>query len=175
MIFHYEDYKSYEAQLKHFSLQVKPEFSKHLEVEKKQYKLTNFHFHLPSEHSINNKIFDAELHFVHQDENNNIVVVGVLIKEGESNPLINKIIKSTHQSDEEKYALEDSDLMTLIPENRTYFHYMGSLTTPPCTEGVNWYVLKTPIKASKGEIERLKQIMPSNARPIQNKNSRKIN
>ncbi len=171
LIFHYE---SYEARLKDFSLKINTELSKHLEIEKKHYKLTQFHFHLPSEHSINNKTSDAELHFVHQDKDNNIVVVGVLIKEGKPNEFIKKIIESANQDNKAKYALEDGDLMTLIPENKTYFHYMGSLTTPPCTEGVNWYVLKTPIEASKEEIEQLKQTMPSNARPIQDKNNRKI-
>ncbi len=171
LMFHYE---SYSARLKDFSLKINPEVSKYIEIEKKHYKLTEFHFHLPSEHSINNKIYDAELHFVHQDKNNNIVVVAVLIKEGKSNELIKQIIESANQSNKVRYELEDGDLMTLIPENKAYFHYMGSLTTPPCTEGVNWYVLKTPIEICKEELEMLRQIMPSNARSIQDSNNRKI-
>ena len=165
LVFHYEPYKV--AATDYSS---KP--SKYLEIAGKSYKLIQFHFHAPSEHSMNNIIYPAELHFVHQDKDGNLAVIGVMIKEGKSSQLIQDIVNNANKNSEEKHSVADNSLMELLPENKEYFHYMGSLTTPPCTEGVNWYVLKTPIEASKEEIEALDKAMPDNARPIQKDNGR---
>lgn len=127
---------------------------------------------MPSEHSINNKIYPAELHFVHQDKDANLAVVGVFLTEGASNKVIKEIIDTANKGDKAKHAIGDDDLMNLIPKNKEYFHYMGSLTTPPCTEGVHWYVMKNPIEMSKEEIAELDKIMPENARPIQDPKGR---
>ena len=169
IIFRYESYK---VTLQDYSVKVSKEPSKHIIIGDKTYKLAQFHFHAPGEHSINGKISPLELHFVHLDQSDNIAVVGVMIKEGKSNPLLKKIADTANKSNKEKYTLEDGDLTSLLPEDKRYFHYMGSLTTPPCTEGVHWYVLKNPIEASKEEIEALDNAMPSNARPIQEGNGR---
>ena len=161
--FHYEAYKASE------------ELGKHIEIAGKTYKLVQFHFHLPSEHSIGNKISEAEIHFVHQDKDQNLAVVGVMLKEAKSNQLIKDIIAVANKSDKEKFILEDSDLMGLLPENKQYFHYMGSLTTPPCSENVHWHVLKMPLEASKEEIAELKNTLPTSLpRPIQDDNGRKV-
>ncbi len=169
IIFHYDSHK---VALKEYSIKVSNEPSKHIEIAGKTYKLIQFHFHMPSEHSVDNKTSDAELHFVHQDNDGNLAVVGVFIKEGKSNKLIKAIAETATKSNEAKYTLEDSNLMSLLPENKEYFHYMGSLTTPPCTEGINWYVLKTPIEASKAEIMELKSTIQHNSRPIQDAKGR---
>ncbi len=171
LIFHYESYK---ITSEDFSIKSVAK-SKRLEISGKTYKLAQFHFHAPGEHSIDSKISPVELHFVHQDKDGNLAVVGVMINEGKSNPILKSIIDTANKDSQAKYDIEDGDLMKLLPENKEYFHYMGSLTTPPCTEGVHWYVLKTPIEASKEELAALDKAMPDNARPIQDNNGRVAN
>lgn len=173
IIFHYEPYA---ISPKTFGVKVSSNASnKYIEVGDKIYNLVQFHFHMPGEHSINGKTSPAELHFVHQDADGNLAVVGVMIEEGKSNPMIKYIVDSAGNQ-QQKYAVESSDITNLLPVDRSYFRYMGSLTTPPCTEGVNWHVLKTPIEASKEEIAALAKTMPSSgtARPIQPKNNRTV-
>jgi carbonic anhydrase len=170
LIFHYKPYK---VASQDFSIKVSKE-SKRIVIGEKTYNLAQFHFHAPGEHSIDNKIYPVELHFVHQDNDRNLAVVGVMIKEGKPNPMLKSIIDTANKDNQVKYDVEDGDLMKLLPENKEYFHYMGSLTTPPCTEGVHWYVLKTPIEASKEELAALDKAMPDNARPIQESNNRVV-
>lgn len=171
IIFHYEAYK---VKLKDYTFKISSKDSKHIEIAGNIYNLAQFHFHTPGEHSIDNLIYEGEMHFVHQDKDSNLAVVGIMIKEGKSNPLLKNILNTANKSKEEKFSIEDSNLMSLLPENKEYFHYMGSLTTPPCTEGVRWYVLKTPIEISKEELKLLKDSIPDNARPIQENNNRLV-
>lgn len=172
IIFHYEPYA---VNPKTFGVKVTSNASnKYIEVGGKIYNLVQFHFHMPGEHSIDGKISPAELHFVHQDDNGNLAVVGVMIEEGKSNPMIKYIVNSAGNK-QEKIAVESSDITNLLPMDKSYFHYMGSLTTPPCTEGVNWFVLRTSIEASKEEIASLSKTMPGGtARPVQPINNRTV-
>lgn len=142
--------------------------TKNIKIDNVTYDLSQFHFHAPSEHSIDKQIFPAELHFVHHDKDGNLAVIGVFFKEGKSNPAFSSLVSSVNESKQRRLELESEDLMFLLPENKEYFHYMGSLTTPPCTEGVNWYVLKHPVEASKEELLALDSSMADNARPVQN-------
>jgi carbonic anhydrase len=131
------------------------EASKHMNIGGRIYKLIEFHIHLPSEHSINGNIAKAAIHFIHQDKDNNIAVVAVMIKEGKSNPTIKNLIATVYKDDKEKFAVEDGDLSSLLPVNKEYYHQIGSMSTPPCTDKVNWYIMKDAIEATSEEITNL--------------------
>jgi len=140
------------------------------------YELKQFHFHSPSEHTVNGESFAMELHFVHANEAGALLVVGVLVRQGEANPVLAKM--KSFMPAEEKMAgtvpisIEESNL---LPPTRDYFYYNGSLTTPPCSEGVRWVVLKTPIEASEGQIATFKaRVGPANNRPVQSHNARMV-
>ncbi|MBN1252857.1 MAG: carbonic anhydrase family protein [Bacteroidales bacterium] len=140
------------------------------------YNLTQFHFHTASEHTLNGVQFPMEAHLVHLTTDNKIAVIGIWFKEGAENILLKKIIdKIPDQADETFKETLQIDIKNLFPVNKSYYHYVGSLTTPPCTEGVNWFVMKNPCEASKYQIEILKNSMPANNfRPVQDLNNRKI-
>lgn len=147
-----------------------------VEFNGKFYKLIQFHFHSPSEHTINNKQFPMELHLVHKSKEDELLVIGVMIKNGKSNKILNSIFKHAPEEEHKKEELKENiNINLLLPKNKDYYLYSGSLTTPPCTEGVTWVVLKTPIMASIEDIEKFKRIMKHpNNRPVQPLNSRFI-
>lgn len=145
-------------------------------VDNKEYKLTQFHFHTPSEHQFNGQDFDMELHFVHQDDNNHLAVLGLIIKEGESNPYLEKawnVIPGEETTEDVKLA-DPIDLMGLLPNDMDSFQYNGSLTTPPCSEAVEWVVLEEPIEMSKEQIDKFREIFPDNHRSVQSLNERQV-
>jgi carbonic anhydrase len=152
LIFDYKDY-AYPP--------ISIEESKHINIGEKLYKLVEFHIHLPSEHSINDNISKAVVHFVHQDSNSNIVVVAVMIKEGESNPIIKNLIATVNDKPKIIFAVEDGDLTALLPTNKQYYYDQATITTCPCTGKVSWYIMKDPIEASAEEITGLKKTMPT--------------
>jgi carbonic anhydrase len=139
--------------------------------------LTQFHFHHLSETEINGNRYDMELHFVHEDPvSGRSAVVAVLIKSGAENPML-RVLWSHMPKDAgkevffKKIVINGSDL---LPADQNYYTFDGSLTAPPCTENVKWYVMKTPIEASPAQIEAFSEYYPNNARPIQPTNGRTI-
>lgn len=146
-------------------------------IEGNEYKLSQFHFHTPSEHQFNGQKFDMELHLVHSDENGKLAVVGLMIQEGNENEQLASMWNGLPTVETEKAVSEKHviDLQALLPQNQTSFQYAGSLTTPPCTEEVQWVVLEQPIEMSKAQIQAFQQIFPDNHRPVQPINEREIN
>ncbi|MFZ0446465.1 MAG: carbonic anhydrase family protein [Bacillus sp. (in: firmicutes)] len=145
-------------------------------VDNKEYKLAQFHFHTPSEHQFNGQNFDMELHFVHKDANQQLAVLGLMIKEGASNPYLEKawnVIPTAETTKDVKLA-EPIDLMSLLPKDKDSFRYNGSLTTPPCSEAVKWIVLEEPIEMSKEQIDKFREIFSDNHRPVQSLNEREV-
>jgi len=144
-----------------------------LQSEGVEYDLLQLHFHSPSEHTINGKSFPLEVHFVHKAQNGTLAVVGVMFEEGAENAELAKIWKNTPKKANEVVT---SDMMVnagnLLPEDQTLIRYAGSLTTPPCSEGVKWHVMTSPIEASSGQIEKFLSIVQENNRPIQPLNAR---
>lgn len=133
-----------------------------------QYNLAQFHFHDPSEHTVGGKPFAMEIHLVHKNAKGELAVVGVLIKEGMENAALAETWKSLPKKADEKMTLKAGiNAEDILPKDRAYYRYSGSLTTPPCSEGVNWLVLKTPVEMSKAQIEAFKEIIHANARPVQ--------
>ncbi|PHR92834.1 MAG: hypothetical protein COA69_05770 [Robiginitomaculum sp.] len=146
-----------------------------LSVDGKTYNLLQFHFHAHSEHTIDGKTFPLEMHLVHASAQGELAVVGVMIEEGAPNAELAKIWQHM-PSGEGEVAQEglNVEVRKLLPASRKYARFMGSLTTPPCSEGVNWHMLSTPITASAEQIAAFKAIFPMNARPLQSKNNRLV-
>ncbi|MED1470048.1 carbonic anhydrase [Bacillus salipaludis] len=145
-------------------------------IKGKEYKLAQFHFHTPSEHQFNGQNYEMELHLVHKDEDGKIAVLGVMIQEGEENKNLAAVwgILPKEETEKDIFLKEPVNLKALLPEDRTAFHYDGSLTTPPCTEEVKWTVFEMPIEMSKEQIEAFRQIFPDDHRPVQSLNNRKV-
>lgn len=140
-----------------------------ISVGDKKYALKQFHFHRPSEEKIEGKAFDMTVHLVHADDEGKLAVVAVLLQEGEDSPLIHELWKHLpKEKDKEEFV--DSvqiNLSQILPQDRGYYTFPGSLTTPPCSEGVTWLVLKHHATISAEEIKRFSQLYPDNARPTQ--------
>ena len=141
-----------------------------------KYYLKQFHFHAPSENLIDGKSYPLEVHLVHADKEGNLAVVAVMFTEGAENSLLAKIWPlMPHKTGDKKSLPFEVQASGLLPVDRDYFRYNGSLTTPPCTEGVVWLVMKTPLTASKSQIEEFSHLMhhPNN-RPVQPVNARPV-
>ncbi|WP_338448038.1 carbonic anhydrase [Niallia oryzisoli] len=141
----------------------------------KEYALEQFHFHTPSEHQFNSKNFPMELHLVHKDPYGKLAVLGVMIQEGNENEKLAAAWNALPKKASEKTIVKEPvDVKSLLPQKQTAFHYDGSLTTPPCTEGVKWLVYEQPIYMSKDQIQAFKERFPDNHRPVQPINDREI-
>ncbi len=140
-----------------------------------RYTLKQFHFHTPSEHQIEGKPADMELHLVHQNDQGQLAVVGILIKEGQVNEgfaeLWENIPTITVKQDDVQNVI---DIQRILPLDQSSFRYTGSLTTPPCTEGVQWILMKQEIEMSKEQIEAFHALFPPNNRPVQPINGREV-
>ena len=140
------------------------------------YQMKQVHFHAPSENTINGKSFPLEAHFVHADSKGNLTVIGVMFKEGEANPSLEKLWAQLPDKEGAPVSLKSRVIPSeLIPENRAYYRFSGSLTTPPCSEGVRWLLMKIPMTASKAQIEAFERaVKHHNNRPVQALNGRVI-
>ncbi|HUP05540.1 MAG TPA: carbonic anhydrase family protein [Caldimonas sp.] len=134
-----------------------------------RYELVQFHFHKPSEEAIDGKHADMVAHLVHRDSDGKLAVVAVLLKAGDPNPFVALLWQNLPKNKGVEVEAKgvDIDPDELLPRDRAYFTFTGSLTTPPCSEGVTWYVLKHPATLSSGEIARFARLYPMNARPVQ--------
>jgi carbonic anhydrase len=147
-----------------------------LTVGDKTYTLKQFHFHHPAEEHINGKSFPFVAHLVHADADGQLAVIAILFELGAANPLIDKLwnnipIEKEKPQDVPSVSVRVQDL---LPSERGYFTFAGSLTTPPCGEGVTWYVLKNQTSISPEQLAAFAKIYPMNARPIQPTNGREI-
>ncbi len=145
-----------------------------LKIGNKSYELKQFHIHTPSEHTVMGKSFPMEIHFVHASTSGNIAVVGVLVEEGDENKAFNEIMSflPTKKNGTRSDAGVLINARDLMPHDKSYFRYQGSLTTPPCSEGVNWYLLKGTVSFSKTQLNALHRIVKTNNRPVQKRNNR---
>ena len=141
-----------------------------------RYELLQFHFHTPSEESINGHRYDLVAHLVHKNAEGKLAVVGVLFKQGAENPTLRTIWDALpkEKGKEQEAAGVKIDAAALLPADRGYYNFPGSLTTPPCSEEVNWFVLKTPVEMSAAQLKRFHQLYQHNARPLQPLNGRVV-
>ncbi len=146
-----------------------------LAVGDQSYELLQFHFHTPSEETIHGKHYPMVAHFVHKNANGQLGVVGVLIKPGKKNLALSPVFEHLPREGEKVTVDElNLDLSHIMPAQLGYFSFEGSLTTPPCSEGVNWMVLKEPIELSPEQIKAFVKTVRFNARPIQPAHDRVI-
>jgi carbonic anhydrase len=140
-----------------------------LSVGGKKYVLKQFHFHRPSEEKINGKDYEMVVHLVHADEEGKLAVVAVLLQQGEDNPLVHELWNNLPKEKDKEESLNSVqiDAAGLLPADRGYYTFPGSLTTPPCSENVTWFVLKHPVTVSAAEIEQFAKLYRNNARPTQ--------
>ena len=147
-----------------------------LSVGETHYRLTQFHFHRPSEETIDGKSFDMVLHLMHESSDHKVVGVAVLLSRGAANTVVEKLWDHmpTVTGPEHDVPGVTIDPAALIPRAQHYYMYRGSLTAPPCTEGVTWFVLETPITVSQAQIDAFAKLYPHDIRPPQPLNGRVI-
>jgi carbonic anhydrase len=157
------------------TVQVNVSHGNSIEIMGRRFELLQFHFHRPSEERINGRQFDMVAHLVHKDLEGKLAVVAVLLDRGSVQPIVQTVWNNLPlEKNEELTAKATLDLNGLLPSDRNYFTYMGSLTTPPCSEGVLWMVMKTPVSISPEQIGIFTRLYPMNARPIQSASGRLI-
>lgn len=147
-----------------------------LTVRGSTYRLLQFHFHTPSEEQVNYRNSSMVAHLVHKNNEGQLAVVAVLLDPGVANALIGKVwtYMPLDTNDRVRMPLGIIDMNELLPKDQRYFQFIGSLTTPPCTEGVLWMVLKQPTQLSREQIRMFQQLFPNNARPVQPVNGRPV-
>ena len=155
-----------------------------LKVGDERYQLTQFHFHHPSEEYIHGKPFDMVAHLMYRSSDGKVAGVAVLLKAGRANPTVQQLwdhmpvaeskVRADFSHQEQEVPGVDIDPSGLLPRDLSYYMYMGSVTGPPCTEGVTWFVLKTPVEISKAQIDAFAEIYPHDVRPLQPLNGRVV-
>jgi carbonic anhydrase len=140
------------------------------------YELTSFQFHVPGEHQVNGAAADMELHFYHRDVHGKLAVVAVPMRAGRRmNTTLTRIWDHIPPRGRSYYDRQVGiNPVFLLPSEREYYSYNGSLTEPPCTEGVAWFVMRTPVEADVSYINRLRRVVSPNARPVQPLNGRDV-
>lgn len=151
------------------SIKVTPEHGGSISLHGEDFNLLQFHFHGKSEHTINGKRYDMVAHLVHQNpKTKQLAVIAVFFEPGKPNKVLDKIINNVGGS----IKLDPQDFIPL--DTAHYYHYIGSLTTPPCSENVQWYLLKTAQPASIKQIEHFRKFYVDNERPVQELHDRVV-
>ena len=145
-------------------------------VDETKYHLVQFHFHAPSEHKVAGQAYPIEVHLVHQSEAGALAVVGVFVAAGRINTTYGTFSHALPSVSGESQQIEGVrlDLQGLLPSQRDTYRYMGSLTTPPCSEDVKWFVMTTSVEMSHSQIATFKAILDGNNRPVQPLNGREL-
>jgi carbonic anhydrase len=159
-----------------FTIQIAYAPGSTLTVGDKTYSLKQFHFHRPSEDRLNGHRYDMVAHLVHSDAAGHVAVVSIFLQKGQANAFLESVWKNIPS--EKKKPIEVAgasvNIGDLLPADHAYYTFAGSLTIPPCTEGVTWYVLKAPVSLSAEQITAFAKFYSDNARPIQSTNGREI-
>lgn len=145
-----------------------------LTIGKDVYTLKQFHFHAPSEHTVEGKHYPVELHFVHANAQGNLAVVGVMLNPSNHGADAYQALMHTMPAHGGASQPAQFNPYALLPSTRTYATYSGSLTTPPCTEGVRWIVLTTPSRVTNRQVAAFMNAYTGNARPVQPVNGRLV-
>ena len=157
------------------TVQVNVEPGNSITITGKRYELVQFHFHRPSEERIDGRQYDMVAHLVHKALDGRLAVVAVLLDRGSAQAVVQSVWNNLPlEKGDEVRAGTRIDLSQLLPEDKRYYTYMGSLTTPPCSEGVLWMVMKQPVPISPEQVAIFARLYPMNARPIQQADGRLI-
>lgn len=139
------------------------------------YRLVQFHFHTPSEEAVNGKRYPLVAHLVHKNDAGELAVVAVLFKRGRDNAALAPVFAGMPAAaGEKRAAAAEFDPASLLPVQHGYYGYTGSLTTPPCSEGVRWHILKEPVEVSPAQLAAFRKLYKMNARPVQPLNGRVV-
>ena len=139
------------------------------EINGRKYTLKQFHFHAPSEHEIDGKQFPLEVHFVNQAQDGRLAVIAAMFQVGKTNQTFQTILNQIDSEQAGNFLLSD-----LLPSDQDYYHYNGSLTTPPLSENVEWYVMKHPVTLSSEQLKAFRNYYDDNNRKIQDTHQRAI-
>jgi carbonic anhydrase len=140
----------------------------------KEFELAQFHFHTPSEHAVTGRRAPLEVHFVHQAADGERAVFGVLVRRGDRNEAFAELGRLPRTEGTETEVDERIDLRGLMPRRLTAYRYAGSLTTPPCSEGIRWNVANSYVEMSRRQIRRMRSILGHSARPLQPRAGRRL-
>jgi carbonic anhydrase len=156
------------------TVQVNYDAGSSIQVNGKTYDLLQFHFHTPSEHAVDGNHTALEMHLVHRSADGQLAVVGVMLNGGGDNPAYAPVFDNMPAQEAEVATISGVTVNadTLLPQERTYYRYNGSLTTPPCTEGVQWLLMNTPVQLADAQVTTFQQIFANDARPLQPMNDR---
>ena len=148
----------------------------YINIGKQRFDLLHYRFHTPSEHQINGVNFPMEMQLVHRDSNGNIAVIVVIFQEGAENEFLEEMmmVLPARANQQRTHTNIKVNPARFFPRNKVFLKYNGSLTTPPCSEGVYWMVFKHPVEASYAQLQQMKSIMGANARPVQEINARTL-
>jgi carbonic anhydrase len=158
------------------TIQVDYDSGSYIELDGVRYDLIQFHFHAPSEHTIQGQAMPLELHLVHRSADEHLAVVGVMLAEGAENPAFQPVWSHLPAQAAPVQTVADLQLQAaeFLPADQTTYRYSGSLTTPPCSEGVNWLVMTTPVELSAEQVAAFTAIYAHNSRPVQPLNERAL-
>ena len=158
------------------TIQIDVDEDSDLAIGKRRYQLLQYHFHAPSEHAVDGKRFPMEMHLVHRSVTGDLAVVGVLIEAGAANSSFQRIWSHLPEEHGTRVHHEnvEVDVAKVIPKDHHWYRYQGSLTTPPCSEGVRWFVIANPIQLSQAQIAAFTSLYEGNARPLQARHGRGI-
>ena len=158
------------------TIQVNYSPGSHINIDGQAFELKQFHFHAPSENHINGTSFPLEVHYVHANDQGQLAVVAVMFKQGKENKALKGAWLGMPKIAGKKISYSSSfNANKLLPHNKDYYRFNGSLTTPPCSEGVRWLVLKESLEASQEQISTFTDVLGfANNRPLQPINARAI-
>ncbi len=138
------------------------------------FKILQFHLHTPGEEKVDGTTYPLNAHLVHKNSDGKFAVIGIFFKEGTENASLKSIFSVMPAHEGQQSLNENFDASDLLPDTLSYYQYEGSLTTPGCTEGVTFYILKKPVEMSTAQLNQFKKIFPMNARPVMPLNGRTI-
>lgn len=143
-------------------------------LNKQTFTLKQFHFHHPSEHTVDGIKLPMELHLVHANDQGELAIIGIFLVEGDPNPILKSVWEAMPSQPSEEITVASTmvNLAALVPEEGARFRYLGSLTTPPCAEAVQWVVFQSPLEVSRTQVTAFQSLFPLNARPVQPRNRR---
>lgn len=153
---------------------VADETTSHILLNGVRYDLLQFHYHIPSEHTVMNAHYPLEIHFVHKNAQNGLAVVGLLVNAGKHNADLQRILTNLPKNEQDKGLLENFNIGWLMPKDTTVYNYDGSLTTPPCSEQVQWLLKAVPTQADSQQLKTLADLYNGNNRPVQPQNNRTV-
>lgn len=170
------NYKADDAVIKNDGRTVQANFptGNYVEIDGERFDLFQIHVHAPSEHKVSGIPYDMEVHLDHKNVDGQLVSIAVLFEEGEENKALRPLWQAMPREIEQAPEPIEFNPATLLPARRLYYSYTGSLTVPPCTEGVRWFVLTQPVGVSSKQVDHFASIIPYNARPVQPLKGRKI-